>query len=74
MRDGKFYFTLRGPEPLTAITKLTSDQRTPGVAVLTMSEDCRSFTWDESDLLSVGDNTVLPPDPHGMELVTISTP
>ena len=74
MRDGKFYFTLRGPEPLTAITSLTSDQRTPGVAVITMSEDCKSFTWDETDLLTVGDNTVLPPDPHGMELVTIATP
>lgn len=72
MRDGKFYFTLRGPEPLTAITSLTSDLRTPGVAVVDMSDDCLSFTWDESKLLSTGDNTVLPSDPHGMELVTIS--
>ena len=43
----KMFIALRGHKPLTAIGSLESADRTPGVAVLTISEDCKSFTWEE---------------------------
>lgn len=74
----KMFVTLRGAKPLTAINQLESPDRTPGVAVLTLSSDCQSFTWDEKSLLpmtnnpnktTVGDKEVNVADPHGMETV-----
>lgn len=77
-RDGKIYVSLRGAEPLTAINSLIDAERTPGVAVLTVSDDCRSFTWTEDDLLTMEDNPntvnvagneVSAADPHGLAVI-----
>tara|TARA_Y100000748_G_C15460874_1_gene474861 strand:- start:33 stop:1406 length:1374 start_codon:yes stop_codon:yes gene_type:complete len=77
----KMFIALRGHKPLTAIGSLESADRTPGVAVLTISEDCKSFTWEEKDLASMKDsNRTIPfgitdasvitaADPHGLEVV-----
>ena len=77
----KMFLALRGHKPLTAIGSLESADRTPGVAVLTISDDCKSFSWEEKDLASMTDsNRTIPfgltdgsvitaADPHGLEIV-----
>ena len=75
------FIALRGHKPLTAIGSLQSADRTPGVAVLTISEDCKSLSWEEKDLASKTDsNRTIPfgltdgsritaADPHGLDIV-----
>ncbi|MCI0529665.1 MAG: hypothetical protein L0Y56_19665, partial [Nitrospira sp.] len=74
----KMFVALRGSKPLTAINTLESPNRTPGVAVLSLSPDCQSFTWEQKGLLpmtknpnktKVGDKEVNVADPHGLETV-----
>ena len=75
----KMFISLRGAKPLSAIGSLASADRTPGVAVLTISDDCKSFSWDEEDLASMEDSDrmitledgseVSASDPHGLEVV-----
>ena len=75
----KMFIALRGAKPLSAIGSLASADRTPGVAVLTISDDCKSFSWDEEDLASMEDSDrmitledgseVSAADPHGLEVV-----
>ena len=75
----KMFIALRGAKPLSAIGSLASADRTPGVAVLTISDDCKSFSWDEEDLASMEDSDrmitledgseVSASDPHGLEVV-----
>ena len=77
----KMFIALRGHKPLTAIGSLESADRTPGVAVLTISDDCKSFSWEEKDLASMKDPdrtipfgltdaaVITAADPHGLEVV-----
>ena len=76
----KMYIALRGAKPLTAIGALKNPDRTPGVAVLTLSQDCRSIEWTEKDLATMGDTSrtvtlkgsvqVSASDPHGLLLLS----
>ena len=75
----KMFIALRGAKPLSAIGSLESADRTPGVAVLTISDDCKSFRWEAKDLASMEDpdrlvtledgSEVSVSDPHGLEVV-----
>ena len=77
----KMFIALRGHKPLTAIGSLESVDRTPGVAVLTISDDCKSFNWESNDLASMedtnrtiqfgltGGSRITAADPHGLEVV-----
>ena len=75
----KMFITLRGAQPLSAIGSLESADRTPGVAVLTISDDCKSLSWEEEDLASMNDSKrmvtlkdgteVSASDPHGLEVI-----
>jgi len=75
----KMFIALRGAKPLSAIGSLESVDRTPGVAVLTISDDCKSFSWEEEDLASMEDpdrlvtledgSEVSASDPHGLEVI-----
>ena len=76
----KMFIALRGSKPLSAIGSLESADRTPGVAVLTISDDCKSFSWEEEDLASMKDPDRLVTDsfsglkisvsdPHGLEVI-----
>ena len=76
----KMFIALRGAKPLSAIGALESADRTPGVAVLTISDDCKSFSWEEEDLASMKDPDRLVTDsfsglkisvsdPHGLEVI-----
>tara|TARA_B100001123_G_scaffold127303_1_gene148095 strand:- start:2820 stop:4187 length:1368 start_codon:yes stop_codon:yes gene_type:complete len=77
----KMFIALRGHKPLTAIGSLESADRTPGVAVLTISESCKSFSWEAKDLASMkdsdrtiafgltGGSRITAADPHGLEVV-----
>ena len=76
----KMFIALRGAKPLTAIGGLESADRTPGVAVLTISDNCKSFSWEATDLASMEDPTrvvtgafpgqrITAADPHGLEVV-----
>ena len=75
----KMFIALRGAKPLSAIGSLESVDRTPGVAVLTISDDCKSLSWEEEDLASMNDpdrlvtlkdgSEVSASDPHGLEVI-----
>ena len=74
----KFFLAMRGAKPLTAIGALTNAERTPGVAVLTLDKDCKSFKFEEKNLapmvknpntVTVDGQTVSAADPHGLETV-----
>jgi hypothetical protein len=75
----KMFISLRGAKPLSAIGSLENAQRTPGVAVLTISDDCKSSSWEEQDLASMEDPDRLitlkdgteasASDPHGLEVI-----
>lgn len=76
----KMFITLRGAKPLTAIGSLEFAGRTPGVAVLTINDDCNGFNWDSDDIASMKDSSrlleeVFPgqkistADPHGLEVI-----
>ena len=75
----KMFIALRGAKPLSAIGSLESVDRTPGVAVLTISDDCKSLSWEEEDLASMEDpdrlvtlkdgSEVSASDPHGLEVI-----
>ena len=75
----KMFIALRGAKPLSAIGSLESADRTPGVAVLTISDDCKSLSWEEEDLASMSDSKrmvtlkdgteVSASDPHGLEVI-----
>ena len=75
----KMFIALRGATPLSAIGSLPNVDRTPGVAVLTISDDCKSFSWDEEDLASMEDldrmvtledgSEASASDPHGLEII-----
>ena len=77
----KMFIALRGHKPLTAIGSLESADRTPGVAVLTISDNCKSFSWEAKDLASMkdsdrtipfgltGGSSITAADPHGLEVV-----
>lgn len=79
MMGNKMFAALRGPKPLSAITALENAERTPGVAVLTINQNCNSFQWDVNDLASMKDETrttnladgteVTAADPHGLVVV-----
>ena len=74
----KMFIALRGSKPLSAIGSL-ENVRTPGVAVLTISDDCKSSSWEEKDLASMEDpdrleklkdgSVVSASDPHGLEVI-----
>ncbi len=74
----KMFIALRGSKPLSAIGSL-ENVRTPGVAVLTISDDCKSSSWEEKDLASMEDpdrliilkdgSEVSASDPHGLEVI-----
>ena len=75
----KMFIALRGAKPLSAIGSLENAGRTPGVAVLTISDDCKSSSWEEKDLASMEDpdrlvtledgSEVSASDPHGLEVI-----
>ena len=75
----KMFIALRGAKPLSAIGSLENVDRTPGVAVLTISDDCKSSSWEEEDLASMEDpdrmvtlkdgSEVSASDPHGLEVI-----
>jgi len=75
----KMFIALRGAKPLSAIGSLQNVDRTPGVAVLTISDDCKSLSWEEEDLASMEDpdrlvtlkdgSEVSASDPHGLEVI-----
>lgn len=74
----QMFVALRGAQPLSAIPALTDAARTPGVAILTLSEDCQSFEWNENDLwpmvenpntVSIDGEEVSAADPHGLDVV-----
>ena len=75
----KMFIALRGAKPLSAIGSLENADRTPGVAVLTISDDCKSSSWEEKDLASMEDldrlitlkdgAEVSASDPHGLEVI-----
>jgi hypothetical protein len=66
MIGNRLFVALRGANPLTAINTLKNPARTPGVAVLTVSESCHSVSWKESDLMPMKNNPGA--DPHGLEV------
>ena len=75
----KMFIALRGAKPLSAVGSLQNVDRTPGVAVLTISDDCKSLSWDEEDLASMEDSDRVvtledgseasASDPHGLEVI-----
>ena len=75
----KMFIALRGAKPLSAVGSLENADRTPGVAVLTISDDCKSSSWEEEDLASMEDpdrlvtlkdgSEVSASDPHGLEVI-----
>ena len=75
----KMFIALRGPKPVSAIGSLEDAGRTPGVAVLTISDNCKTFSWEPKDLASMEDpkrttmltdgTVVTAADPHGLEVV-----
>ena len=75
----KMFIALRGAKPISAIGSLQKADRTPGVAVLTISDDCKSLSWDEEDLASMEDSDRMvtledgseasASDPHGLEII-----
>ena len=76
----KMFITLRGAKPLTAIGSLEFAGRTPGVAVLTINDDCNGFSWNSNDIASMEDSSRLleevftgqkisAADPHGLEVI-----
>ena len=75
----KMFIALRGAKPLSAVGSLQNVDRTPGVAVLTISDDCKSLSWDEDDLASMEDSDRMvtledgseasASDPHGLEVI-----
>ena len=75
----KMFIALRGAKPLSAIGSLENADRTPGVAVLTISDDCKSSSWEEEDLASMEDpdrlvtlkdgSEISASDPHGLEVI-----
>ena len=76
----KMFIALRGAKPLSAIGALEFAGRTPGVAVLTINDDCKGFSWDAKDIASMDDSRRLvdgifpgqqisAADPHGLERV-----
>ena len=75
----KMFIALRGAKPLSAIGSLENADRTPGVAVLTISDDCKSSSWEEKDLASMEDpdrlvtlkdgSEISASDPHGLEVI-----
>ena len=79
MMGNKMFIALRGAKPLSAIGSLENADRTPGVAVLTISDDCKSSSWEEEDLASMEDPDrlvtlkdgaeVSASDPHGLEVI-----
>jgi len=66
MIGNRLFVALRGANPLTAINALKNPKRTPGVAVLTVSESCHSVSWKESDLMPMKNNPDA--DPHGLNV------
>ena len=76
----KMFIALRGAKPLSAIGSLEFAGRTPGVAVLTINDDCNGFSWDSNDIASMEDSSRLleevftgqkisAADPHGLEVI-----
>ncbi|MCL0031420.1 hypothetical protein M1N55_05240 [Dehalococcoidia bacterium] len=76
----KMFIALRGAKPLSAIGSLESAGRTPGVAVLTINDNCKGFSWDSNDIASMEDSSrlleeVFPgqkisaADPHGLDVI-----
>ena len=76
----KMFIALRGAKPLTAIGALEFAGRTPGVAVLTINDNCKGFDWNSKDLASMDDplrlvdgifpgQKISAADPHGLEIV-----
>ena len=76
----KMFIALRGAKPLTAIGALEFAGRTPGVAVLTINDDCNGFSWESKDLASMKDpvrlvdgifpgQKITAADPHGLEVI-----
>ena len=75
----KMFIALRGAKPLSAVGSLENADRTPGVAVLTISDDCKSSSWEEKDLASMEDpdrlvtlkdgSEISASDPHGLEVI-----
>jgi len=76
----KMFIALRGAKPLTAIGSLEFAGRTPGVAVLTINDDCNGFSWNSNDIASMEDSSRLleevftgqkisAADPHGLEVI-----
>lgn len=66
MIGNRLFVALRGANPLTAIDALKNPARTPGVAILTVSEDCHSVSWKASDLMPMKNNPAA--DPHGLNV------
>ncbi len=64
--DDRLFVTLRGANPLSAISALKNAARTPGVAALRVSEDCHSIGWNEADLMPMNNNPEA--DPHGLNV------
>ncbi len=64
--DDRLFVTLRGANPLSAISALKNAARTPGVAALRVSEDCHSIGWTEADLMPMNNNPEA--DPHGLNV------
>jgi hypothetical protein len=62
----RLFVALRGANPLTAINTLKNPARTPGVAVLTVSESCHAVSWKASDLMPMKNNPDA--DPHGLNV------
>jgi len=76
----KMFIAMRGAKPLSAIGSLESAGRTPGVAVLTINDNCKGFSWDSNDIASMEDSSrlleeVFPgqkisaADPHGLDVI-----
>eukprot|EP00118_Oscarella_pearsei_P016919 m.165463 g.165463 ORF g.165463 m.165463 type:complete len:537 (+) comp38890_c2_seq87:3165-4775(+) len=64
---GVMCVSLRGGVPLSAIGKFVDGhRRTPGMVCLHMSEDCRSFTMNESDLYRTRYSMHPTSDPHAL--------
>ena len=74
------FIALRGAKPLTAIGALEYAGRTPGVAVLTINDNCKGFDWNSKDLASMDDplrlvdgifpgQKISAADPHGLEVI-----
>ena len=77
IRGRRAFITLRGPRPLTAIPNLQFADRTPGVAVLRVARDCRTFRWARGQLASMSDanrTTTLTAGPNTGAVVTAADP